>query len=83
MVPLYRWLEGHSYLTTIQRCWPHLIREVDAFKASDMGLKLSEEVYSIFGELKESMKFEDMKQRNAMKDVFDQKMGELVVKYDP
>ena len=75
--------KGYSYLTIIQRCWPHLMREVDAFKSSDMGLKLSEEVHSIFGELKESLKFEDMKQRNAMKDVFDQKMRELVVKYDP
>jgi transposase len=75
--------KAYSYLTIIQRCWAHLIREVDAFKSSDMGLKLSEEVHSIFGELKESLKSEDMKQRNAMKDVFDQKMRELVVKYDP
>ena len=72
----------YSYLTTIQRCWAHLIREVDAFKNTVHGDELSEEIHSMFGELTESLKLEVMDKRKAMKDAFDKRMEELVNRYN-
>ncbi len=74
---------AYSYLTIIQRCWAHLIREVNAFRTSETGVKLSDEIHSLFTELKESLKWEDMERRKSMKIQFDQKMEELVKRYDP
>jgi transposase len=74
---------AYSYLTIMQRCWAHLIREVDAFKSSGNGMKLSDEMHSLFGELKEALKSKDMDQRKAMKMVFDGKMDDIVKRYDP
>ena len=75
--------KAYSYLTIIQRCWSHLIREVDAFKSSGKGKDLSEEIHSLFRELKESLKSKDMDERKSMKDKFDGRMAELVDLYDP
>ena len=44
--------KAYSYLTIIQRCWAHLIREVDAFISLEKGKELSEEIHSIFRDLK-------------------------------
>ena len=74
--------KAYSHLTIIQRCWSHLIREVDAFKSSGKGMKLYEEIHSIFGELKESLKSEDMDYRKSMKTAFDSRMDDLVRRYD-
>ena len=73
----------YSYLTIIQRCWAHLIREVDAFKSSGKGKELSEEIHSMFKELKESLKSKNMDERKSMKDAFDTRMKEIVKRYDP
>ena len=73
----------YSYLTIIQRCWAHLIREVDAFKSSGKGKELSEEIHSMFGELKESLKSEDMDDRRSMKEKYDTRIEEIVKRYDP
>ena len=75
--------KAYSYLTIIQRCWAHLIREVDAFKDIEHGTELSEEIHSMFKELKESLKSEDMEERETMKAMFDRNMEELVKRYDP
>ncbi len=74
--------KAYSYLTIIQRCWAHLIREVDAFKLSENGEKLSEDVHSMFTELKESLKSDDMNYRISMKTAFDSRMEDLVRRYD-
>ncbi len=73
----------YSYLTTIQRCWAHLIREVDAFSSSDRGKGLSEEIRSVFRELKESLKSGSMDERKSMKEKFDTRMEEIVERYEP
>ena len=73
---------AYSYLTIIQRCWAHLIREVDAFMNIDHGKELSEEIHKMFKELKESLKSENMDQRKAMKIAFDMRMEDLVKRYD-
>ncbi len=73
----------YSYLKIIQRCWAHLIREVDAFRNLEHGNGLSQEIHSMFKELKESLKSENMDQRRTMKIAFDRKMEDLVKQYDP
>ena len=75
--------KAYSYLTIIQRCWAHLIREVDAFKLSENGEKLSKEVHSMFTELRESLKSDDMNYRISMKTAFDSRMEDLVRRYEP
>ncbi len=72
----------YSYLTTIQRCWAHLIREVDAFKSSGKGKELSEEIHATFSELKETLKSENMDDRRSMKEKYDTRMEEIVKRYD-
>ena len=74
---------AYSYLTTIQRCWAHLIREVDAFRTTEQGEKLADEIHSMFTELKESLESHDMDRRKSSKVSFDRRMRELVDKYDP
>ena len=74
---------AYSHLTIIQRCWAHLIREVDAFKSSGKGEELSDEIHAMFGELKESLESEDMDLRKSMKENFDGRMEDLVKRYDP
>ncbi len=74
--------KAYSYLTIIQRCWAHLIREVDAFKSSETGMKLSDEMHSMFRELKDSLKSEDMDSRMAMKKELDGWIDLLVRRYD-
>jgi len=75
--------KAYSYLTIIQRCWAHLIREVDAFKSSGKGKELSDEIHAMFSELKESLESEDMNLRKSMKEKFDSRMEDLVKRYDP
>ena len=73
----------YSYLTIIQRCWAHLIREVDAFKSLEKGKELSEEIHSLFKDLKDSLKSKNIDERKSMKDAFDTRMEEIVKHYDP
>lgn len=56
---------------------------MDAFKTSEYVEKISEEIHSIFTDLEETLKSDNMDQRKEMKDKFDQKMREFVAKYDP
>ena len=74
---------AYSYLTIMQRCWAHLIRKVDAFKSSGNGMKLSDEMHSLFGKLKEALKSKDVDQGKAMKIVFDGRIEDLAKRYDP
>ncbi|EQD57543.1 hypothetical protein B2A_04749, partial [mine drainage metagenome] len=53
----------------------------DAFKSSDRGKDLSEEIHSMFADLKKSLESGDMDERRRKKDTFDGKMKELVERY--
>lgn len=55
-----------SYLTIIQRCWAYMIREVESFKSSGIGMKLSGEIHSMFTELNESLKSRFIYWRKSM-----------------
>jgi transposase len=71
------------YIRILQRCWSHLIREVDDFKdASDNGRRLSEEIHAMFKDLKESLISDPpMEERKRRKDELDAGMVSLVERY--
>ncbi len=67
----------------VQRCWAHLLREIDAFKAvSDEGKQLSETIHHCFDSLKEFLaKNPSLSEREKQKTVFDNEMKDIVEKY--
>lgn len=67
----------------VQRCWAHLLREIDAFKdSSDDGKQLSETIHHCFNDLKEFLaKDPSLDEREKQKAVFDNAMKDIVEKY--
>lgn len=67
----------------VQRCWAHLLREIDAFKdISDDGKELSEVIYLCFDKLKAFLaKNPSMSERRKQKVVFEREMKDIVEKY--
>ena len=62
-----------------QRCWVHLLREVDEFKKFHFGKMLSEIIHGKFKELKEFLARDpNMKERKNQKKIWDREMEELV-----
>ncbi len=75
--------KAYSCLKTIQRCWAHLILEVDTFMNTDHGKELSDKILSMFREPKESLKSENMGEHKSMKDFLERRMEDLIKCYDP
>ena len=75
---------AYSFIRILQRCWSHLIREVDDFKeVSENGKRLSEEIHSMFNRLKSFLeKDPTMDARKRQKDEFDREMEDVVERYD-
>jgi hypothetical protein len=69
--------------SVVQRCWAHLLREIDAFKdVSDEGKQLSETIHHCFDNLKEFLaKNPSLSEREKQKTVFDNEMNNIVEKY--
>jgi len=67
----------------VQRCWAHLLREIDAFKdVSDNGKQLSEIIHNCFDSLKEFLeKNPSFGEREKQKLVFEREMKGIVEKY--
>ena len=67
----------------VQRCWAHLLREIDAFKdISDDGKQLSETIHHCFNSLKEFLaKNPSLSQREKQKTIFESEMKDIVEKY--
>jgi len=67
----------------VQRCWAHLLREIDAFKdVSDNGKLLSETIHNCFDSLKEILaKNPSLSEREKQKTVFDNEIKDIVEKY--
>jgi transposase len=67
----------------VQRCWAHLLREIDAFKdISDDGKQLSETIHHCFDSLTEFLaKNPSFDEREKQKTVFDNEMENIVEKY--
>lgn len=74
---------AYNWIEIIQRCWAHLLREVDDYKdSSDNGKHLSGEIHSMFTKLKEVLdKGPPMVEREQQKAVFEAEMKDLVRRY--
>ncbi len=74
---------AYNWIKIIQRCWSHLIREVDDFKeVSDAGKKLSDSIHAMYDELKEFIKGNpSMEYRTKRKDMWDKRLEKLVEDY--
>jgi transposase len=75
--------KAYRRIDVLQRCWSHLLREVDEVEdASEDGKRLSEEVHGMYGELKEFLdKGPPMEERERVKPVLDEGMEDLVERY--
>ncbi len=75
--------KAYWHIRILQRCWSHLIREVDEFKdASDDGRRLSEEVHAMFDALKELLASDPpMEERRRRKEELDAAIASMVELY--
>ena len=74
---------AYNYLENVQRCWAHLLREVDDYKMkSDNGKSLSDEIHKKFQQLKDFLgKDPPLNQRRKQKDIWDKEIADTVEKY--
>jgi len=74
---------AYNYLEDIQRCWAHLLREVDdCQEKSENGKRLSEEIHQKYQRLKDFLgKDPPMKIRRKQKDIWDEEIAEVVENY--
>jgi len=64
----------------VQRCWAHLLREIDAFKdVSDNGKLLSETIHQCFETLKKSLSTKpSIDERKKQKKVFENELKDII-----
>ena len=74
---------AYNYLEKVQRCWAHLLREVDDYQEKSVnGKQLSDEIHQKYQQLKDFLgKDPPMEKRKHQKDLWDQEIAELVEKY--
>ena len=75
---------AYEWINILQRCWAHLLREVDAYKEiSENGKRLSDEVHAMFLELKDVLLLDPpMNIREEKKRLFETQMAKLAERYD-
>jgi transposase len=75
--------KSYWHLPIIQRCWSHLLREVDDFKAvSKKGKQLSKRIQSMFQDLREFIDSDpSMDSRKKQKEIWDNDMADLVNRF--
>ena len=73
----------YHWVSVVQRCWAHLLREVDEYKdASEHGRLLSMEMHRKFNRLKEFLgKDPSMEERQRMKNIWDKELQLFVDEY--
>jgi len=75
---------AYNIIPVLQRCWAHLIRDVDAFIEQPGGKELSEAIYEKCKALKEFIGKDpptSMEERKQQKEVWDMEMAELVEQF--
>ena len=75
---------AYNIIPVLQRCWAHLIREVDAFIENPGGKELSEAIREKFKALKEFLGKDppaSMEERKQQKEVWDREMAELAEQF--
>ena len=75
--------KSYWHLPIVQRCWSHLLREVDDFKTvSKKGKQLSKRIHGMFKALREFIDSDlSMEQRKEQKDIWDKEMDALVKRF--
>lgn len=75
---------AYNKTAILQRCWSHLLREVDDFREiSENGKRLSEEMHACFIALKQFIERNpSMDERWHQKAIFEKDLVDIVVKYD-
>ncbi|MDP2765866.1 MAG: IS66 family transposase [Candidatus Methanoperedens sp.] len=75
--------KAYSWIAILQRCWAHLLREVDDFcEISENGKRLSEEMHACFKALREFLdRNPSMEERIQKKAIFEKELENIVVKY--
>lgn len=75
--------KSYWHLPIVQRCWSHLLREVDAFKSvSKKGKHLSRRIHEMFKDLREFIDSEpSMEQRKEQKETWDREIEVLVKRF--
>ncbi|MCX9013153.1 MAG: transposase, partial [Candidatus Methanoperedens sp.] len=72
----YSWMK-------LQRCWAHLLRQIDAFiEVSENGKRFSEDIHSCFKKLRDFLDREpSMAERMEMKDLLEKELEEIIARY--
>ena len=75
--------KSYWHLPIVQRCWSHLLREVDAFKTvSKKGKHLSRRIHEMFKDLREFIDSNpSMEQRKEQKNIWDREIEDLVKRF--
>lgn len=75
---------AYNVFVNLQRCWAHLLRQVDDFKdASEHGRLLSDRVHRMFKELKEFLgRDPPMEERMRQKEAWEREMEALVAEFE-
>ena len=74
---------GYNWMRTKQRCWAHLLREVDAHAdASDAGRSLANAVNALYGELKRALESDEEAERLASKDRLEARLRDIITGHD-
>jgi transposase len=74
---------AYSWIDKLQRCWAHLLREVDHFiDTSENGKRLSEDIHACFKKLRDFLDRDpSIEERRENKGVFEKELEDIVTKY--
>lgn len=74
---------AYCWIAKLQRCWAHLLREVDYLRdVSENGKRLSEDIHSCFKALREFLDRDpSMEERIQKKSTFEKELEDIVAKY--
>jgi len=75
--------KAYCWIDTLQRCWAHLLREVDHCKdASENGKRFSEEVHTCFKKLRNFLDSNPSdEERKVKKTIFEKELEDVAAKY--
>ena len=74
---------AYSWIDKLQRCWAHLLREVDHVKdTSENGKRLSEDIHTTFRKLRDFLDRDpSIEERREKKVVFEKELEAVAAKY--
>ncbi len=74
---------AYSWSDKLQRCWAHLLREVDHFiDTSENGKRLSEDIYACFKKLRDFLdRNPSIEERREKKAIFEKELEAVAAKY--